>query len=71
VIVAQKMQHAMNQKMRQSESLQAMEKLQRRLINGKVDSFAANGGGDIKVSGNLHLADEFNHLFDRVGFYLK
>ncbi len=41
------------------------------LINGKVDTFAANGGGDIKVSGNLHLADEFNHLFDRVGFYLK
>lgn len=41
------------------------------LIASKVDTFAANGVGDIRVSGDLHLADEFNHLFDRVGFFLK
>jgi hypothetical protein len=40
------------------------------LISGAVDTFAANGSGDIQASGNLHVADEFNHLFDRVGFYL-
>lgn len=41
------------------------------LIRGEVDTFAANGSGEVRVSGDLHLADEFNHLFDRVGFYLK
>lgn len=41
------------------------------LVQGKVDTFAANGSGDIRASGNLHLADEYNNLFDRVGLYLK
>jgi len=41
------------------------------LIAGKVDTFAANGSGDIKASGDLALADEFNGLFDRVGLYLS
>jgi hypothetical protein len=41
------------------------------LIAGKVDTFAANGSGQMKCSGGLALADEYNHLFDRVGFHLK
>jgi hypothetical protein len=41
------------------------------LIANRVDTFAANGAGDIRASGDLHLADEFNHLFERVGLYLK
>jgi hypothetical protein len=41
------------------------------LVQGKVDTFAANGSGDIRASGNLHIADEYNNLFDRVGLYLK
>ncbi len=41
------------------------------LLLGTVDTFAANGSGDIRASGNLHIADEFNNLFDRVGLYLK
>ncbi|NOZ02405.1 MAG: hypothetical protein GXP54_11015 [Deltaproteobacteria bacterium] len=41
------------------------------LIAGEVDTFAANGSGDIKASGDLAVADEFNGLFDRVGLYLK
>ena len=40
------------------------------LIKGQVDTFAANGAGDIRASGSLTLADEFNTLFDRVGLYL-
>lgn len=41
------------------------------LLQGTVDTFAANGSGDIRASGDLHLADEFNQVFERVGFYLK
>ncbi len=41
------------------------------LIQGTVDTFAANGSGDIRASGDLHLADDFNQVFERVGFYLK
>ncbi|MBM4396549.1 MAG: SCP2 sterol-binding domain-containing protein [Deltaproteobacteria bacterium] len=41
------------------------------LIRGEVDTFAASGLGDIRLSGDLALADKFNHLFDRVGLYLK
>lgn len=41
------------------------------VMAGRVDTFACNGSGSIKASGNLHLADEFNHLFDRVGLYLQ
>ena len=41
------------------------------LLAGKVDTFAANGAGDIKASGFLPLADEFNALLDRVGLYLE
>ncbi len=40
------------------------------LIRNQVDTFAANGAGRIKASGDLHVADQFNHLFERVGFYL-
>lgn len=40
------------------------------LVKGEVDTFAANGSGDIRASGSLTLADEFNTLFDRVGLYL-
>jgi len=41
------------------------------LVKGEVDTFAANGSGDIKASGGLALADEYNALFDRVGLYLS
>jgi len=41
------------------------------LLQGTVDTFAANGSGDIRASGDLHVADEFNQVFERVGFYLK
>lgn len=41
------------------------------LIAGAVDTFAANGSGEIKASGDLAMADEFNGLFDRVGLYLQ
>lgn len=41
------------------------------IMAGRVDTFACNGSGRIKASGNLHLADEFNHLFERVGLYLQ
>jgi len=42
-----------------------------KLIRGEVDPFAASGLGDIRLSGDLHLVDLFNNLFDRVGLYLK
>jgi len=41
------------------------------LIQGTVDTFAANGSGDIRASGSLALVDEYFNLFDRVGLYLK
>ncbi|MBL6974705.1 MAG: SCP2 sterol-binding domain-containing protein [Deltaproteobacteria bacterium] len=41
------------------------------LIAGEVDTFAANGSGDVKASGDLAMADEFNGMFDRVGLYLE
>ncbi len=40
------------------------------LIRGEVDAFSAVGAGDIRMHGDLFLADEFNALFDRVGLYL-
>ena len=40
------------------------------LLAGKLDSFAALGAGDLRASGLLPLADEFNALLDRVGYYL-
>ncbi len=36
----------------------------------KVDTFAALGIGDIKVSGLIPLVDEFNALMDRVSYFL-
>jgi hypothetical protein len=41
------------------------------VIAGRVDTFAASGVCDLRLGGDLHLADGFNQLFDRVGFYLK
>ncbi|HOX43307.1 MAG TPA: SCP2 sterol-binding domain-containing protein [Myxococcota bacterium] len=40
------------------------------LIRGEVDAFSAVGAGDIRMHGDLFLADEFNALFDRVGLFL-
>ena len=40
------------------------------LIKGEVDTFAAMGKTDIRITGSIPLADEFNTLFDRVGQYI-
>ena len=42
-----------------------------RLIRGEVDSFSAVGATDIRMHGDLFMADEFNALFDRVGLFLS
>jgi hypothetical protein len=41
------------------------------LIRGEVDAFSAVGATDIRMHGDLFMADEFNALFDRVGLYLS
>jgi hypothetical protein len=40
------------------------------LLSKKIDSFAALGAGTVRASGLLPLADEYNALLDRVGYYL-
>ncbi|MBW2701617.1 MAG: SCP2 sterol-binding domain-containing protein [Deltaproteobacteria bacterium] len=42
-----------------------------KLIRGEVDAFSAVGATDIRMSGDLFMADEFNALFDRVGLFLS
>lgn len=41
------------------------------LLSKKIDSFAALGAGTVRASGLLPLADEYNALLDRVGYYLS
>jgi hypothetical protein len=41
------------------------------VIAGRVDTFAAVGLTDIRITGDANVLDEFNMIFDRVGLYLK
>ena len=40
------------------------------LLADKLDTFAALGAGDLRATGLLPLADEFNAMLDRVGVFL-
>ena len=41
------------------------------LFTGKLDAFAALGGGDVRISGLIPMADHLNAIIDRVGWYLS
>jgi hypothetical protein len=41
------------------------------VIAGRVDTFAAVGLTDVRITGDGNVLDEFNMIFDRVGLYLK